>query len=442
MTGTLLKGSERARDSATAVGFVLIALVMRIWHLSRPKGFIFDEVYYAKNAHSLVQHGVELQANGNAEFIVHPPVGKWLIGLGIKAFGFNEFGWRFSSALIGAISVGLIFLLARKLFDSYYLACTASLLSLVDGLHLVHSRTALLDIFLMFFLLLSVYFIAISKPWFASISLGLALGTKWSGIYYMVALGAFMLYVDFRNQKALETEFPIREVVKKNLLKRMLQFGIIPIAIYIASWSGWFLTRGGWDRTWSKSPISSFIHYHSEMWNFHTNLTEAHSYSANPWSWLIMGRPTSFFYASPKSCGTSACSQEILALGTPLLWWSAVVAIVITIGYWLARREWQSGFLLLAVAAGYAPWFLMQKRTMFTFYAIAFEPFLILVIVYALSKFLERDQNGLIPRHRLYATYVWLTLVVVNFWYFLPLYTADVITYTAWFNRMWLPSWI
>jgi len=111
---TFTPQAANVKDGVTTFALTLVALVMRLWHLSTPKGFIFDEVYYAKNAHSLVLHGVELKSNGSAEFIVHPPVGKWLIGFGIKLFGFNEFGWRFSSALIGALSVGLMFLVAKN----------------------------------------------------------------------------------------------------------------------------------------------------------------------------------------------------------------------------------------------------------------------------------------------------------------------------------------
>ena len=432
----------RWKVGVTASTLLLFAFVLRIWNLATPKGFIFDEVYYAKNAHSLVQHGVELQDGGSAEFIVHPPVGKWLIGLGIKSFGFNEFGWRISAAVIGALSVALIFFVAKRLFDSYLLATSAGVLMSLDGLHLVHSRVALLDIFLMFFILLSFYFLLISKPWLASIALGLAVATKWSGIYYMVAFGAFALYSDYRLEKAIESESPIRNVAVRKLWRRLLQYGVLPILVYVASWAGWFLTSSGWDRKWSPSIVKSFLHYHSEMWNFHTNLTDAHAYSANPWSWLIMVRPTSFFYASPKGCGSSSCSQEILALGTPLLWWSGLVALFVTFGYWIARREWQSGLILLGFAAGYLPWFLMQKRTMFTFYAITFEPFVILVIIFALSKFLESNKDGVIPRIRLYTVFAYMALVAINFFYFLPLYIGSVISYSAWFHHMWIPSWI
>ena len=280
------------------------------------------------------------------------------------------------------------------------------------------------------------------RPWLAGLALGLAFATKWSGIYYMVAFGAFLLYSDYRLARSLEMENPILTVAKKSLWKRLIQFGVIPGVTYVVSWFGWFLNSTGWDRKWSPSIVKSFIHYQSEIWNFHKGLTEAHSYSANPWSWLIMGRPTSFFYASPKNCGAKSCAQEILGLGTPLLWWSALIALFVTFGYWIVRREWQSGLILLGLAAGYLPWFLFQKRTMFTFYAIAFEPFVVLLIVFALSKFLERDSYGVIPKIRLYATYVYLGLVAITFLYFLPLYIGSVISYSAWYQHMWFPSWI
>ena len=158
-----------------------------------------------------------------------------------------------------------------------------------------------------------------------------------------------------------------------------------------------------------------------------------------------MGRPTAFYYQTPGSCGAHSCSQEVLALGTPLLWWSAVIAIAITFGYWIARREWQSGLLLLSLAAGYLPWFLWQRRTVFTFYVIAFEPFIVLLVVYVLAKFLEPQQRGTgaaIPRNRLIAAWTFVGLVGVNFFYFLPLFTGQVITYTHWNSMIWFPSWI
>ena len=132
----------------------LFSLFLRLWNLNKPKGFIFDEVYYAKNANSLITHGVELNSANQSEFVVHPPLGKWLIGIGIKLFGNNEFGWRISAAVFGTLSILLIYLIAQRLFNSYLLSNIAAGLMALDGLNLVMSRVALLDIFLMFFILL------------------------------------------------------------------------------------------------------------------------------------------------------------------------------------------------------------------------------------------------------------------------------------------------
>jgi dolichyl-phosphate-mannose--protein O-mannosyl transferase len=148
---------------------------------------------------------------------------------------------------------------------------------------------------------------------------------------------------------------------------------------------------------------------------------------------LIQGRPTSLFYASPKNCGASSCAQEVIALGTPILWWTATLTLAITIGYWISKREWQAEILLVIVAASYLPWFAFQQRTMFSFYAIAFEPFLLLTIVYIFDK---------IPRNQRQLTFIFGAIVLANFLYFLPLYLGIPISYNSWHDHMWLPSWI
>ena len=446
--------NKALRDRLTVFGLGLTALTFRLWNLRFPKGFVFDEVYYAQNANSLLHHGVELDPKGGAaQFIVHPPVGKWMIALGIKLFGFHEFGWRISAALIGTASIMMIFYIAQRLFENYFLSLSAGILMSADGLHLVMSRTALLDIFLMFFTLLAFFFLLRSQHLAAGISLGLAAATKWSGVYYLVAYLAFTLYVEYRRNKAMEDETPIRHLVREKLLKRVAQYILVPVSVYLLSWVGWLFNRSGYDRNWANSqpggffsfiprPIRSLWHYHAEMWNFHTTLTASHPYAANPWSWLILGRPTSFYYEAPHGCGAASCAQEVIALGTPLLWWSGVAAIAITFGYWIARREWQSGLLLLSLGAGYLPWFNWQKRTVFSFYSIAFEPFLVLIIVYVLSTVLEPNEEGEVSKLRRYASYGYLGLVVLNFIYFLPLFMGSIITYSHWSSLMWLPSWI
>ena len=400
------------------LGLILsLAAMLRFWNLGTPASLVFDEVYYVDGARDYLAGGVEV-TNGAAEFVVHPPLGKWLIALGIATFGDTSTGWRVAAALIGTLSIALIYLVARRLFGSEYLALIAAGLMTIDGLHLVMSRTALLDIFLMFFLLASFLALLYEKHLATAIFLGLALATKWSAVYFIIAIG---IYLVLTNRKKLLIYLPT-----------------IPI-LYLISWTGWFLSDQGWSRNHSSNSIISFIHYHREILNFHTGLKTDHSYEASPWNWFILGRPTSFFYESPKSCGAENCSQEILAMGTPVIWWFGLVALAITFGYFISRREKVAGLILLGVLANYLPWLLFPERTTFYFYAISFFPFLVLAIIYAIKLYLEDEKKRI---KRTANVNVALGLTVLIFAYFAPIYLAIVLTYDDWFARMWLPSWI
>lgn len=399
---------------------LLFAALTRFINLGRPNELVFDEVYYVDGARDYLQSGVELD-KGSAEFIVHPPVGKWAIALGIKLFGDNPFGWRFTAALIGVASVALIYLISQKLFHSYFLSISATVLMSLDGLSLVMSRTALLDIFLSFFLLLSFYFLVTHRLWLMSLTMGLALGTKWSAIYVLAALGIYLL------------------ISQRKIIQTAIQCALIPFIVYVASWFGWFLSDKGWSRDFSSNPIISWIHYHREILNFHTGLTTEHSYEASAWNWLVLGRPTSFYYSTPKTCGASSCSQEVLAIGTPLLWWVGLIALFLTIGYFIYRREKSAGLILMFWLASYLPWLAFPERTMFFFYAIAFQPFMILGIVYIFQKALENSET-----RSLYSRYIvgFIALVALCFAYFFPLFVGGVMSYSDWFARMWFSNWI
>ena len=258
-----------------AVLISFVAFLLRVFHLSTPKGLVFDEIYYVDGARDYLKYGVEL-TKGAPEFVVHPPVGKWLIAAGIKLFGNHEFGWRIAVAIAGTLTVYLTAQIALRIFYERKWALLAAVLMTLDGLNLVMSRTALLDIFLTLFILLSVNAWLKGKYLSFAIYLGLAMGSKWSALYYMMVFLALELILN-------------RKVI------RVIRVGATSGLVYIATWFGWFASNNGWDRNAKSNPIFSLIYYHKEMLGFHTNLTEKHSYQANPWSWLIMGRPTSFF---------------------------------------------------------------------------------------------------------------------------------------------------
>jgi dolichyl-phosphate-mannose--protein O-mannosyl transferase len=396
---------------------LLLAALIRFWNLGTPDKLVFDEIYYVDGAKDYLSNGVET-TKGAAEFVVHPPVGKWLIALGIQILGDSPAGWRLSAAIFGTFSILLIYFVAIRLFNSQFLALVSAGLMSIDGLHLVMSRTALLDIFLMFFLLAAFLALLHEQHIVAALLLGLALGTKWSAIYFIAAILIYLLVINRRSV--------------------LLYLPIIPIT-YLFTWSGWLISDKGWSKDYSSNPLISLFHYHREILNFHTGLTTEHSYEASPWNWLILGRPTSFFYESPKSCGAESCSQEILAMGTPIIWWFGLIALFITIGYFITRKDRGAGLILLALLSNYLPWLLFPERTTFYFYAIAFLPYLILAITYSIKLYLEDETKQ--PK-RIQNVYASLGLTALIFAYFAPVYLGIVLTYDDWYSRMWLPSWI
>ncbi len=265
-----------------------------------PRALIFDETYYAKDAWSILQHGVELNlvrnanaiiqaghtnifaaCNGTAacgEYVVQPEMGKLLIAAGEWMFGLNSFGWRFASALFGSLAILLICRIARRMTRSTLLGCLAGLLMALDGLEFVLSRTGILDIFLMFFVLAAFGCVLIDRDvsraplaegvarregghlgprlgirrWrvAAGIFLGLAVATKWNAAWYIIGFAALTIAWDIGARRTAGLNSFVRGGIRE---ARWLPvtFVVIPLAVYIASWSGWFATKTGYYRDYA-----------------------------------------------------------------------------------------------------------------------------------------------------------------------------------------------
>ncbi|MEO3927893.1 phospholipid carrier-dependent glycosyltransferase [Micromonosporaceae bacterium B7E4] len=418
---------------ATAV-VVLIAGILRFVGLSNPKGKIFDEIYYATDAHNLLLRGVEWdEKNNTAAYVVHPPLGKWMIAIGEQIWGYNELGWRFSAAAIGTLSVLLLVRIARRMFQSTVLGCTAGLLMALDGFHLVLSRTALLDIFLMFFVLAAFGALVVDRdvrrkrwlraiesgldpsqpgrrnrpafrwsdgvPWWrllAAVLLGCAFGVKWSALYFIPVFALLVVLWEVGARRSAGVRRPWRDTFLDEGLW-LLGAGVLIGLVYLATWSGWFASDNGYFRNWradtgqSSLPIVGSLqnlwHYHEEALRFHSGLDDKHVYQSWPWQWLLLGRPVAFHWSDQGACGAPSCASEILLLGTPILWWSFLPALAAVAWLGLARRDWRPLAILLPVAAGLLPWFwfALDGRTMFFFYAAPVVPFMILAVTYVLG---------------------------------------------------------
>ncbi|WP_309131559.1 phospholipid carrier-dependent glycosyltransferase [Brevibacterium sp.] len=528
----------------------VIAGVLRLFRLDFPHRLIFDETYYVKDGYSVFKYGYERSwpegaddsfnagdpsvIESTPEYVVHPPLGKWIIGAGIHLFGADDsFGWRFSVAILGTATIFLIGFIAWKLLRSPFFACVAAGLLAIDGEHFVHSRTSLLDIVLMAFILLAFAFIVLDREqvtkrlaaWSAStqqipatesvagspsiqetrestqepahaldaaaaarrnrdalnfgprlgarwwllaagLSLGLAMGVKWSGLYAVAALGILVVAWDVHSRHRAGVVHPWLGALIRDSVPAFLRLVPVALVTYIVTWSGWILSADAWDRQWAaETPgwwqalpswldwLPGLAHYHYTAYSFHVGLESEHPYMSNPWGWIVQWRPTSFYYESLShgdlGCAATKCSSAITSVGNPVIWGLAPVALLLVLAAWILRRDVRAGVILTGLAATWLPWFAYQERTIFTFYTIVMVPFVVLALTYCLALLWGRAPVG-VPRGRrvpgpllLRRLGVGLVLVaaIMAFAYFWPIYTGEVIPFEAWNARMWNVTW-
>jgi dolichyl-phosphate-mannose--protein O-mannosyl transferase len=471
------------------VALAAVAAVMRFSRITRPGSKVFDETYYAHDSWNLLKHGVELDSNSHDRtpgFIVHPPLGKWMIAFGELLFGNNPLGWRFSAALVGSLAVLMIARIARRLFRSTMLGCVAGVLLSFDGLEFVQSRVSMLDIFLMFWVLAAFGALLLDRDagrrrladavdsatglgrsdtwlglrpwrWVCGFCLGAAMATKWDGIFWIPAFLVLALAWDWGARRTAGSQHPLRTALTRDGGFALLPFLLLPVAVYVASWAGWFASDGahayGHDRyvhagqSWfahDRAVFGGWLRYHWEIYDFHRHLDAAHPYLSRPFGWLLLSRPVAYYYGSPHGCGAGSCSQEVLGVGTPAIWWATVPALIAVLWRMLGRLDWRAAAILVAFLAGYAPWFYEDHdhRTMFLFYLLPDVPFMVLALTLALGIVIGGARVSQVRRAiGAVVAGAYLLVVVANFVWLYPVLSGEVITFDQWHDRMQPVDW-
>jgi Predicted membrane-bound dolichyl-phosphate-mannose-protein mannosyltransferase len=480
-----------------------VAAATRLVGLGHPDTLVFDETYYVKDAYTLSQLGYEgswpADANrafnaGNADvfqttpsFVAHPPLGKWIIAAGLAVFGADDpFGWRVAVAVTGILLVVLTMAVAHVLLHRPLLTVIAGGLLAIDGNAIVLSRVALLDTMLAFFALLGVLFVLLDRGWLtarlrdhvarhgasgwgpvlawrpwllaAAVAFGLATGVKWSGVYFLAIFGVYVVVAELVLRRRAGIEFWATGGILKQAPVTFLLLVPLAAVVHLATWTGWFVTDGGYHRQWLEkggqawegalawvpAAFQNWWHYEAAVYAYHVGETSPHGYQSNPLTWLFLVRPTSMYWNSRPD----GLVETILDVANPLIWWASTAAVaylVVRVVRRLLRgaRVWREVFVLVGLAAGYLPWLLYLHRTVFTFYTIAFEPSLILALTMALGMLLGSATH---PRSRRTAGLVvvgaFLVACVAVSVFFLPIWTAAAVP--DWFFRihLWLPTWL
>jgi 4-amino-4-deoxy-L-arabinose transferase-like glycosyltransferase len=155
---------------------VIFAALLRFWQLDKlPNGIYSDEVSQGYNAYSLLKTGkdefgvnwpISIRSFGDWK----PPLQTYLMLPTIAAFGLNAWGIRLPSAILGTLTIPLMYFLTIELlqlqtnekneFLNKYaktIALGASFLLAISPWHIQESRSAMLVMVELFFFMLAVW---------------------------------------------------------------------------------------------------------------------------------------------------------------------------------------------------------------------------------------------------------------------------------------------
>ncbi|MDR0220439.1 MAG: phospholipid carrier-dependent glycosyltransferase [Lachnospiraceae bacterium] len=412
---------------------------------------IFDEVFYAGTAYEFI-HGLPTYET------THPPLGKSLVSLGIRAFGMNPFGWRFMAAIFGIMTVPLMYAFAKALVGNRFAAAAAAVLLAFDCMHFTLARLANLDVFVGFWILLMycLFYMYLqsgngrlttapttdiqastndngddapvgavgNRPFkfplsyiplaLCGLAVGLALATKWTGAFAGAGLGLLFLYHLVKHRPPQ--------------IKRLLAFGAaffiaIPLFIYILSFRPVVLDP-------PLGLLQTAVANTVRILTFHTTNTDTNVYSSAFYEWPLVWKP--FSCASDPLDFTFISSVNLM--GNPAIWWFGLPCLVFCLYRALQKKDAQAGFLVTAYLAQYLPW-VFVTRTTFIYHYYPATLFMIPAIAYTLDAVAKAKQWGRT------AALGYMAVVVALFVIFYPVTSGQPATYLYQRGLEWLPEW-
>lgn len=397
------------RDWQIVIGVTVAALLLRFVNLTHPSGIVFDETYFANFAHNYL--------TGTKFFDAEPPLGKFIIAGGEWLFGFNSFGWRVMPALFGAAVIPLMYVFVKRLFGGTVMPALAAGLALLDGLLLVESRTALLDIFVVFFnLLIYVLFLASLQAAttrrslrllaLTGLSFGLALAVKWITLACVGTIAAALFILWLRRKSIIKRLFRVRRsdallgalgIKAANLhspLTYAVWLGLFPLMIYLAV----FQIHVPFDSTGG-----NLAEIHRQIFHYHSTLKANHPYGSAWYSWPLLIRPVAYSFETVQGQW-----QVITALGNPLIWWTGLLALLYAFWRFARFRSLALLVVLVGFLAHFAPWSLIS-RVLFIYHYLGGLIFTIIALAYALHQsWLAK------PKDASFQLFCWILLAVAG----------------------------
>ncbi len=352
---------------------LILASFLRLYRLGYPNAYVFDEVYHAFTAKEYLKWSPipwewwNTPPPGVAYEWTHPPLAKEFMTLSMLLLKSQDaWAWRFPGAILGIISVFLVYKLAKLLFNNEPVALVSAFLFSIDGLNFVQSRTGMNDIYLVTFMLACLYYLLKKKYFFSSIFLGLALASKWSALY-LFGFVLLVLIIQVDRKKPLL------------ILKKYLPFLLVPPILYLVTYIPFFLLGHN---------VSQFIELQRQMWYYHSHLKATHDYASSWWSWPLDLYPVWFYVQYYPNNVIS----NIFTFGNPVLFWAGTGAVLVTIWDFIKLKSKSLFVILLGFFIFWLPW-AFSPRIMFLYHFSPCVPFLSMCLGYQIAT-IPREQKS------------------------------------------------
>ncbi len=332
------------------------------------------------------------------------------------------------------------------------------------------------------------------RPWLllGGVCFGLALGTKWTAAFPLAAFGILVWLWSAGARRSVGVRWPVLRSALVDGLPAFVQLVLVAFLVYVATWSGWLANAGEYEDALSSTQYTRFVaegatcddeptldddrwptatepdatgvaeawqslrslaSYHEDLYTFHAHFLNCseHTYQSQPAGWLLLNRPVGVAADTGIEPGTrgcqapagSSCLRQVLLLGTPVLWWGGIVALLFAVVMWVGARDWRFGLTVVGTASTWLPWWQYDDRPIFLFYAMPILPFLVLAITLAMGKLVgpstlpsTRRTTGVVLAGSFFV------LVLINFAWFWPIYTNELLTRAEWLDRVWFMRWI
>lgn len=367
----------KALTTAVVVG--LVGLCVLLFGISEPRVHVFDESYYVPAAKAIASGSLNMDPG-------EPPLGKLLIAIGIKAAGDTPLGWRLPGAVCGALSLAAVFLWTRLLLGDSGVSLLAAGLTLTNNFLFVLSRVAMMDVFLVFFVMWAVLSYTAAFQFHQSpvlrrilfcasgLLFGLAGACKWNGIDSLPVLLGVSLLLPLAVRLLSAPPSSSVALFAENLretgtLSLILAFVLLPALSY--SFVFWILSRA----VHQPFGISEFLHSNYQMWRYHVTDPGVKIIFRHWYQWPFIASPV-----RPLS----------YLLGNPVVAWGGFAAIVFCSYRFVKSLAVPEGMVVLLYLANWLQWAFTPSRASYYYYYFPSLMFLGVALAIALHRLQAR----------------------------------------------------